>query len=130
MITWDKFGHCVMCHKNMLIEQAIDGKIQNRFTPEYQETEFLLDDGSRMRVAICETCKNELKVEDEPKIMECVKLGWEVEVEGIKTWTAEKKSNYLKKYSKKNIICNSERMPKDILEKKFKEHKDKNGTHR
>jgi hypothetical protein len=123
-MDWDKYGHCVKCHKNMLIEQAIDGKVQQRFTTDYSETEYLLDDGSKMRVAICVDCKRGLTEKDIPKIMECVKKGWEVEVKDLKHWSEEKKTNYIKTYSKKEIVTHSENIPVDTLELKLKEYKE------
>ena len=33
----DKFGFCVKCHKNMIVEQIIDGRIQKRFTADYDK---------------------------------------------------------------------------------------------
>jgi len=125
MITYDKYGHCVVCHKNMLIEAVIDNKVQKRFTPEYQETEFLLDDGSKMRVAICESCKSGISKKDETKIMDCVKEGWKVELDGLPHWSNERKQKYLDKYMKLEIVCNSDNVPKDILDNKLKEHKRK-----
>ena len=127
MIDFDKFGHCVVCHKNMLIEQAIDGKVQQRFTTDYSETEYLLNDGSKMRVAICIDCKENLTDKDIPKIMSCVKKGWEVEVKDLKHWDEEKKKDYLDRYSKKEIVIQSENIPEDILEIKLKEYKKKEG---
>ena len=133
MIEFDKYGHCCVCHKDMLIEQVIDGKVQKRFTPNYAETEYLLSDGSRMRVAVCEQCKARLSEKDDVKIMECVKKGWIVELDNLKHWTEERKAKHLNRYLKLEIICPSENVPQDSLEKKlveYKEKKDKeNGTH-
>ena len=125
MLTADRYGHCVMCHKNMLIEAVIDQKVQKRFTPDYSETEYLLDDGSKMRVAICEQCKINLLPKDENYIMKCVLEGWRAEVEGFNHWTREKKDNYMDRYSKRKIVCLSEKIPQDVLDKKLKEHKTK-----
>jgi uncharacterized CHY-type Zn-finger protein len=122
-MDWDKYGHCVKCHKNMLIEQSIDGKVQQRFTTDYSETEYLLDDGSKMRVAICVDCKKELTDKDIPKIMDCVKKGWEVEVKELKHWSEERKKSYLNTYLKKEIVTHSENIPDDTLELKLKEYK-------
>ena len=117
----DKYGHCVLCHKNMLTEQVIDKKVTLRFTPDYDETEYLLNDGSRMRVAVCKQCKAGLTEKDTDKIMKCVIEGWKLEVEGIKSWDEIKKMKHMEVYSKKKIITNCERLPKDIIEKKLEE---------
>jgi len=123
--AFDCYGHCVLCHKNMVIEQSIDGKALKRFTPEYAETEYLLDDGSRMRVAICNTCKNGLSELLEDDIMKCVVKGWAEEVKGFKHWDQEKKDKYMARYGKLKIVVNSENVPQDILDKKLKKYKDK-----
>lgn len=122
---YDIYGHCVVCHKNMLIEQVIDQRVQRRFTPDYSETEFLLDDGSRMRVAICKLCKVEELNHD--KIMECVIEGWKREVKEIIAWSDEKKEEHIEVYSQKKILVKSENVPDDMIEKKFKEHQEKVG---
>lgn len=119
-IDFDRYGHCVLCHKNMLIEQVVGQKVIKRFTADYQETEFLLDDKSKMRVAICKKCKDKLTDGDTTRIMDSVKKGWEKELETL-DWSEEKKKNYLEGYSKKQILCNSEGIPTDIIEKKHKE---------
>ena len=79
----------------MLIEQVIDGKIQKRFTPEYTEKAYKLDDGTVMRVALCVQCANSnLKLS---KVMNCVIKGWDretnklVESSLFPEWTPEKK---------------------------------------
>jgi hypothetical protein len=126
-MEFDKFGNCCVCHRCMLIEAVIDGRVQQRFTPEYSETEYFLSNGSRMRVAICEKCKGDLSVNHEEKIMECVKRGWEEETKGLPHWNEEKRNNYLKKQSSLEIVCNSERVPDDILLGKLEEHKAKKG---
>ena len=134
MFDYDKYGHCCLCHKNMLIEEAVGGKIIKRFLPDYDETQYLLDNGSKMRVAICKPCKETLTEKDEPKIMDCVIKGWQVEVDNINTWAKEKKEAYMSVYSQRKIICKSDDVPQDILDKKFTEHlvkkEKKNGTHK
>ena len=69
-IDYSLLGHCSSCHKNMIIEQAVGGKIIKRFTSDYSEVEYLLSDGSKMRVPICVQCQNEKLHEDVDKIME------------------------------------------------------------
>lgn len=125
----DKFGHCVVCHKNMLVEKIIDQKVQKVFTNDYSETKFLLNDGSTMRVAICKECKKtDYKTKD---IMKTVFNGWKNEIEENKTgfWTKEKKEKYIKDYSKKEIVCNADGIDSDILSKHLNEYEEKNGNH-
>ena len=123
----DSFGCCVVCHKSMLIEEVIGGKVEKRFTHEYVEGEFLLDDGSKMRVAMCLDCKGKYSGTDKEKsyIMDCVKAGWKKEPPNMKDWSAEKTKAYNEKYDNLNIVSSSEDCSKDALEKRFKEHKEK-----
>ena len=123
----DRFGHCVKCHRNLIYEQIIGDKPVSRFDTDYSEAEYLLDDGSKMRVAICKPCKETLSEEDNVSIMDCIKAGWTEEVEKL-NWTAEKKQVHLDRYSKLEIISRSEGMPIDIIENKLTEYKEsKNG---
>ena len=60
MNEFDRFGHCIICHKNMTIEEVIDGRVQVRFTPDYDEKEVLLSDNSKMRIVTCKECKEKI----------------------------------------------------------------------
>jgi len=109
-MDWDQYGHCVKCHKNMLIDEVIEGKSQRRLTAEYTEKEFKLNDGSVMRVALCLKCADNIKPEDRNSIMECVIKGWDKETTDLvesslyPNWTEYRKENYMKEYSKKTIV--------------------------
>ena len=94
----------MVCHKDMVIEQIIDNVPTKRFTVEYDETEYTLDDGSKMRVAICKPCKYKLKDKDAKEIMDCVKRGWKKELESLHHWSEEKKITYMEQYDKLNIV--------------------------
>jgi hypothetical protein len=122
-LTYDAYGHCVVCHRNLIYEQVIGQKVTKRFSVDYAETEYLLDDKSKMRVAICKPCKSVITDEDSKKVMDCVKAGWAEEVKTL-NWSAEKKTAYLKEYNKREIVCISENVPKDILVKKHEEYKE------
>ena len=122
MVIPDEFGHCIVCHKNMLVEEVIDGKVQKRFTPEYTEAQFLLNDKSKMRVAICQPCKNSLKEEHYNEVMQCVIAGWQKQVD-VLPWSKEKKQSHMDKYSKLRIVTNSENVQPDVLEHKFNQYK-------
>lgn len=108
-MDWDEYGHCVLCHKNMLIDEVIDGRIQKRFTPEYTEKPYKLDDGTIMRVALCVECSNGITKKDNKKIMDCVIKGWDretdklVESPAYPEWTKEKKKEYMDVYKKRKI---------------------------
>jgi hypothetical protein len=94
------------------------------------EEEYLLNTGSRMRVAICKDCKVGLKDDDQEKIriMDCVFKGWEQELKNYSHWSEEKKKNHLEKYSKKKIVARTGNKGKDFLQKelnKFNEQDEK-----
>lgn len=122
----DKFGHCVKCHRNLVYEQIIGDKPVTRFDTDYSEAEYLLDDGSKMRVAICKPCKEQLVEKDSVAIMDSVKQGWADEVAQL-PWTAEKKQEHMDKYSKLEIVSRAEGIAPDVIEDKlikYKEDKD------
>ena len=126
----DKYGHCVKCHKFMIVEEVIEGKVQTRFSPQYDESYYLLDDGSQMKVAICKKCKSTVTKFDNDYIMNCVIAGWLLEVKAMKKWDDFKKRDHMAKYSKKRIVCRADNVPDDLLRKelkKFKAKKDKIG---
>lgn len=114
-MDFDKFGYCVLCGKNMLIEQVIGGKVERRFTAEHGEMEVLLDDGSRMRICMCKKCKVKVSKKDFSRIMDKVKNGWKNEIEDLK-WTAEKKQKYFDRYGSLEIVVKCGTKPDDILE--------------
>ena len=124
-MEYDKFGHCVLCHKPMITEQVIDGVVKERFTPEYREEELLMSDGSRMRVAMCTDCKATYSKEDYKKVMDCVNAGWEEELK-VLNWDNEKKDKYRNKFYKLEIVNKTGNKPTETLEKELNEfHKQK-----
>jgi len=126
-IKHDCYGHCVVCHEDMRFEQVVDGKLTKRLSPRYRETAFLLNNGSRMRVAICKDClKEEL---DNEAIMTCVMNGWEVESESLlknknkPDWDKKKKDEYIDGMKKLTIVCNADNKNKQHLEDVFVKYK-------
>lgn len=109
-MDWDEHGHCVICHKNMIYEQIIDGKPQKRYAPDYTEKEFTLDDGSRMRVAMCLSDAEKLTPKDNKKVMDCVIKGWDRETDKLAEsplfphWNKERKDKHMEVYRKKKIV--------------------------
>ena len=114
-MDYDKYGHCVLCHRNLILEQVIDQKVQKRFHVDREETEFKLDDGSKMRVCICRPCKHELTEEKYKKVMDSVIKGWQVEVSSL-DWAKEKKEKHMEVYSKRKIVENTEKSNKVEVE--------------
>lgn len=128
----DKFGHCCVCHKNLLTKRVVDGKVVEMFTPFYDETVFLLDSGSQMQITICKTCKSSTDLNDRKihkDIMDACMKGWELETkmlvadDKLPDWTEEKGKEYLDTMRKLNIHCNSEKLDKYVLQQKVIELK-------
>jgi hypothetical protein len=70
---------CRNCGKLLQTTQYVDGKIVTRLTPDYRETQYVMSDGSKMRVAICQDClKGEVK---DDKIIKTVKKDWDKALE-------------------------------------------------
>lgn len=131
-IDYDKYGHCIMCHIDMNEERVADGQVIKMLSPKYIEKEYLLNDGSRMRVAMCNKCYSHLKDnEDEYDIvMGNVYRGWEHETNlyvkkrfkgktGI--WNKEKQKQYLKKMKKYKIVTKTDGIRQGDLNKLVKE---------
>lgn len=123
-MDYDCLGHCVKCHKNMLIEQVIDGQLIQRFIPDYTEEEFLLDNGSKMRVVMCKDCQFVLTEDDHDSIMQCVVKGWNKEMEDG-NWAENRKQNYRNDYFNLTIVSKSQYKTDDELKILLKQYKDK-----
>ena len=125
----DRYGHCVTCHKSMMVERAVDGKVIPMFTPDYAETEFLLVDGSKMRVAICKPCKEHVDLaSDKVKgyVMEAVINGWQLEVDSLvkdekrPEWDVDRGKKHMARYSALKIECPSEGLEQHVITDKVK----------
>lgn len=136
MIDYDKYGHCIMCHTNMILTRVVDGEEVTMLSPKYTEKEYLLDDGTKMRVAMCQKCYSHLKDnEDEYTIvMNNVYKGWEHETKLLVEkryrgkhgkWDKERRDKYLNTMKDLNILTKTDKLNQSDLNRKFKEHKDK-----
>lgn len=130
----DRWGHCVKCHKNLSVDRVVDGKSIKMFLPDKEETEFILDDGSRMRVCICRPCKIDRDLTDESiqrEIMDSVIEGWRLEIRGLvedenrKDWDAEKGNRHMEIYSRKRIVAHSDSLSSHMAEDKIKKIREK-----
>ena len=124
-IDYDKYGHCVSCHRYLLMEKVIDGKVTEVNHPDYSEDEFLLDDGSRMRVAICTACRHGLTEKDYKKIMVSVIKGWRTEIQYLEHWTDEMRTKHMAKYSKRTILMKSTNVHPEITDIRLQKHREK-----
>jgi hypothetical protein len=70
---------CRNCGKLLQTTQYVDGKIVTRLTPDYRETQYVMSDGSKMRVAVCQEClKGEVSSDS---IIKTVKKDWDKALE-------------------------------------------------
>lgn len=79
----DTYGNCVNCHKNLLVPRVVGGKQVMTFTADFDQTEFVISNKSRMVVCMCKHCKSKLDLlntDVHEKIMKTVKLGWDGEM--------------------------------------------------
>ena len=134
-IDYDKFGHCVNCHKDMIFEQVVDSKVVKRFTADKTEKQFVLNDGSKINVCICKKCK---AIEgNESYIMGCLIKGWEVETDELvkdelkENWDKSTKKKYMDRMNKLKIISTAEGKDKYTIEQEIKRYKEKiNGSNK
>ena len=126
----DRFGHCCYCSAYLLTKRVVDGKVVDMFTPQYDQTVFLLDNGSQMQITLCKKCKGSIDLNDEQvhaDIMAAVMKGWELETKLLvanteeKQWTEEFGKQYLDNMSKLDIDCHADTIDKNALEVKSKE---------
>lgn len=120
----DRFGHCCKCHRNMIVKRVVDGKVIEMFAPEHDHTDFLLNNGSIMKVCMCKICKNSYDLNDpqvQSDIMEAVMKGWELETEKLiedeskPDWTEERGKEYLSKMEKLNIDCHADNLTHSVV---------------
>ena len=127
MIDYDYDGHCATCHKDMRIEQVVGGKVIKRRTPDYAEVQFLLNDGSKMSVAICKQCQEKNLHTNFSDIMNCVINGWQKEVNDLiadekkPQWTEKKGRDYMGRYKTLKILADTKGQDEDSLNKVLKE---------
>lgn len=101
-LDYDKFGHCTICSKNLVSEVAINGKIESRFTPDFNEVKLILSDNSKMRVCMCSECKNNFSQDKYVGVMNKVKKAWEMEVDKL-NWDDQRKSSHIERMNQLSI---------------------------
>lgn len=77
----DELIKCYLCHKPLLVEKVIEGKLQKVIHPEHVITQFYLNNNSRMNVTLCMSCKN-MQIENpiiQDRIMKNIINGWQKE---------------------------------------------------
>lgn len=80
----DVYGHCCLCHENLLVPRIVGGKEIMTFTPKFDQTEFVISNKSRMVVCMCKDCKEKKDLSDSnihDEVMKSVIEGWELKPE-------------------------------------------------
>lgn len=126
----DRYGHCCVCCRNLITQRVVDGKVIEMFTPEHGHTDFLLDNGSIMKVCMCSICKNTYDLKDpeiHKEIMAAVMKGWELETDvmvadkNLPEWTEQSQKVYLDRMGKLNIDCHSDSLSEIAVQDRAKE---------
>lgn len=141
---YDKPGFCIVHGEPLFHEKVINNNVKKVPKPCMTTVSMLLNDGSLMRVLMCNKAKSELTgtKEEYDQIMDRVKKGWLVETNKLvkdkdkPNWTKDYQDSYLKEYNKKEIIDRIDDLPIRTLEgidreivklktKRIKEYRDK-----
>jgi len=110
----DKFGNCVSCHRQLVRNVVVGGKVQGILDSDASDSFFRLNTGSILVVPICKSCKKNIKLSDpetHDKILAEVMNGWELEIhhmkrnpEHFKDFTPEKEKALRDMYSGLKIV--------------------------
>lgn len=126
----DRFGHCCVCHKNLITQRVVDGKVIDMFLPIHGHTDFLLNNGSIMKVCICTPCKENVDLTSKVVhgyIMDACLKGWDLETKALvedgayPNWTPETKKIYMDRMAKLSIDCHSDNLSPVIIQDRVKE---------
>lgn len=83
----DKFGNCCVCHRNLVVNKVIGGKVESTWHPDKDDAYMKLNQGSLMPIAICKPCKHSVDMTDplvHTQIMQAVNNGWALEIDHMK----------------------------------------------
>ena len=110
----DKFGNCVVCHKNLIKNVVLNGKQEGVFDADKDEAYLKLNNGSLMPISICRPCKDSTDLTDptvQTTIMEAVNNGWELEMDQMDRnpdkypdWNSAKKQKLQEFYQGLSIV--------------------------
>lgn len=141
----DQIGHCVKCHKNLIVHAYVNidstgtGELISKTgekkmykvkmpSPLYDTNNFALSDGSIMTCCICKNCKSKLTEADHQYIFESVFNGWKAEMvymaRNIKFYPDYKDDvakSHLESQAQKKILFNTHGLSEQIIKTKFEE---------
>lgn len=114
----DKFGNCVFCHRHLVKNMVIGGKVEGVLDADASDSFFKLNTGSILVVPICKPCKKNVdlsNVDTQKSILEEVNNGWELEIHHMKNnpdkfkdFDSEKESKLRELYAGLNIVSHEE----------------------
>lgn len=102
-------GLCALCHTEICEFNGSDELGRPRIVRlkgNFREATFWLDDGSRMKVSLCDTCDPDdgnLDANQMLDLLESEINGWQAEVDNL-IWPEEKKRKHMKEYSKRFFV--------------------------
>jgi hypothetical protein len=110
----DKFGNCVCCHRHLVENKVIGGKVIGVLHPDASDSFFKLNNGSILVVPICKPCKLTMNLDDaivQSNILSEVNNGWQLEINHMKAhpehfadFTLDKENNLKSMYAGLNIV--------------------------
>lgn len=99
-------GVCSLCFTEIAEFEGsndLGRPIITKLKGSFREIMVLLDDNSKMKVSLCETCADSIKPEDMGELMENEINGWQKEVDANPKFDAQKKLDYMDKYSERKV---------------------------
>ena len=99
-------GLCSLCFTEIAEfegSNSLGRPIITKLKGNFREITVLLDDNSKMKVSLCEDCFENIKPEDMGELMENEINGWQKEVDANPKFEAQKKLDYMDKYSERKI---------------------------
>ena len=79
----DKFGNCVCCHRHLVKNVILNGKVEGVLDGDADTSYFKLTNGSILVVPICKPCKKTMDLHlrvTQDTIMDSVQEGWTLEL--------------------------------------------------
>lgn len=123
----DVYGHCCLCHNNMILNRVVGGKIIQMFSPDYDSTQFVLNNNSKCNVSMCKPCKSNNDLSD-PKIQEDIMQslisGWQMEQDMLLSGghtTQEECDKVMCHHKNLNILFHSEGIDDYVILNRLKE---------
>lgn len=150
MVGIDQVGHCVKCHKNLIVWTIVNidntgtGELISRAgekkayrvkmpSPLYDLNDFALSDGSIMTCCMCKSCKAKLSADDHDDIFNTVFNGWQAEFAYMEKnqklypdFSPQKAKDHLEIQANKRILFNAHGLPSHEIKKKIEEAKNVN----